>query len=235
MLMLAGLAMGAVGSIAGASAEASAAKAQAAQAEMNRQWQEFETQYNRTQQMGQMGLAEFDRQVAQQTGQKESLQMLLAQQRGARDQAMFQSQQFSRAYRQSKARLDGSMASRGTSRGGTAEALKRQSATDAANDSFRIRTNLGNQLDAFENQRNASLKQLFSQKVPAAPPTYFPSTPIPQPDTSGAMLGAVLSGIGSTIGGIAGANAAGSGIAPGSSESFNMAQMSMASIPMDLF
>lgn len=235
MLMLAGLAMGAVGSIAGASAKASQAKAQAAQAEVNRQWGEFQNQYNQQQQLGAMGLAEFDRQVARQTGQKESLQMLLAQQRGARNQAMFESQQFSRAYRQSSARLEGSMASRGTARGGTADALRRQASTNAANDSFRIRTNLGNQLDAFENKRNASMAQLFSKKAPPAPPTYFPSTPIPEPDTSGMMLGAVLSGIGSTIGGIAGANAAGSGVAPGSAESFNMAQMGAASIPMDLF
>lgn len=214
MIMLAGLALGAVGSIMGSAAQGQQQKAQAAQAEMNRQLQEFEKQYNLEQQRGQMGLAEMQKVLRQNQGQKESLETMLAQKRASRNQETYASNQFSRNFRQQKARAEMSMTSRGAGRGGTADAVRAQLDRDAAADSARIRVNFSNQRDQFENKRNASMAQLFGQPGTPKPPTYFPSTPIPMPDNSGAMTAAVLGGLGSVIGGAAGMADGSQGAAP---------------------
>ena len=80
----------------------------------------------------------------------------------------------------------------------------------AAQDSLRIKQNGQNQIDALASQRNAQLMQIFGKPQPPKPPTYFPSSPIPMPDTSGMMMGAVLGSIGGAIGSYAGAQMAGS-------------------------
>ena len=204
MIMLAGLALGAVGSIMGSAAQGQQQKAQAAQAEMNRQLQEFEKQYNLEQQRGQMGLAEMQKILRQDQGQKESLAAMLQQKRASREQEEYASNQFSRSFRQQKARAEMSMTSRGAGRGGTADAVRAQLDRDAAADSARIRVNFQNQRDSFENKRNAAMAELFSGSATPKPPTYFPSTPIPMPDTSGSQIAAALGGLGSVVGGMAG-------------------------------
>tara|TARA_B110000008_G_scaffold231721_1_gene235004 strand:+ start:810 stop:1532 length:723 start_codon:yes stop_codon:yes gene_type:complete len=214
MIMLAGLALGAVGSIMGSAAQGAQAKAQAAQAEMNRQLQEFEKQYNLEQQRGAMGLAEMQKILSQGQGQKESLAAMLAQKRASRDQEQYASNQFSRSFRQNKARAQMTMTSRGTGRGGTADAVQSQLDRDAAADSGRIRVNFSNQRDSFENSRNAAMQSLFSGGATAKPPTYFPSSPIPMPDTSGQLMGSILSSIGGVVGGAMGAAGATQGTTP---------------------
>ncbi len=204
MIMLAGLALGAVGSIMGSAAQGQQQKAQAAQAEMNRQLQEFEKQYNLEQQRGQMGLAEMQKVLRQSQGQKESLATMLAQKRASRNQEAYASNQFSRNFRQQKARAEMSMTSRGAGRGGTADAVRAQLDRDAAADSARIRVNFSNQRDQFENKRNAAMAQLFSGSATPKPPTYFPSSPIPMPDTSGQLAATALGAMGQVIGGAAG-------------------------------
>ena len=208
MIMLAGLALGAASSVMGAAAQGQQQKAQAAQAEINRQLAEFEKQYNLEQQRGQMGLAEMQRILRQGQGQKESLAAMLQQKRASREQEEYASNQFSRNFRQQKARAEMSMASRGASRGGTADAIAAQLDRDAAADSARIRVNFQNQRDSFTNKRNAAMAELFSGPATAKPPTYFPSTPIPMPDTSGSQIAAALGGLGSVIGAYAGGEAA---------------------------
>jgi len=204
MIMLAGLALGAVGSIMGTAAQGQAASAQASQAEMNRQLQEFEKQYNLGQQRGQMGLTEMQKVLRQGKGQKQSLQVLMNEMRASREAEEYASNQFSRSFKQNAARADMSMSSRGAGRGGTADALRKQLDRDAAADAGRIRQNFQNQRDGFVNKRNAAMEQLFSGPATPKPPTYFPSTPIPMPDNSGAMTAAVLGGLGSVVGGLAG-------------------------------
>ena len=204
MIMLAGLALGAVGSIMGSAAQGQQQKAQAAQAEMNRQLQEFEKQYNLEQQRGQMGLAEMQKVLRQNQGQKESLEVMLAQKRASRNQEAYASNQFSRNFRQQKARAEMSMTSRGAGRGGTADAVRAQLDRDSAADSARIRVNFSNQRDQFENKRNAAMAQLFGQPGTPKPPTYFPSSPIPMPDTSGQLAATALGAMGQVIGGAAG-------------------------------
>lgn len=222
MIMLAGLALGAVGSIMGSAAQGQQQKAQAQQAEMNRQLQEFEKQYNLEQQRGQMGLAEMQKILRQGQGQKESLQVMLQQKRASREQEEYASSQFSRSFRQGKARAEMSMSSRGAGRGGTADAIKNQLDRDAAADSARIRVNFQNQRDSFENRRNAAMKELFSGPSTPKPPTYFPSTPIPMPDTSGQLAATALGSLGSVVGGMAGMGAANAapGVGGGSPEAF---------------
>jgi hypothetical protein len=199
-VMIAGLAIGAVGSIASAQGQASAAKAQAQQAEVNRRWQEFETQYNLQQQRGTMGLSEMQRVLGQNRFQKESMAQMVAQQRAIRQNTEYQNTQYNRQYRTAEANRSMTMNSRGVGRGGTADALERQLNHTAAEDSLRIRQNGQNQLDAVASQRNAQLMEIFGKAQAPKPPTYFPSSPIPQPDTSGMMTGAVLGAIGGAIG-----------------------------------
>ncbi len=211
MIMLAGLALGAAGSIMGTAAQGQAATAQATQAEMNRQLQEFEKQYNLEQQRGQMGLTEMQKVLRQGKGQKQSLQVLMNEMRASREAEEYASNQFSRSFKQNTARANMSMSSRGAGRGGTADALRKQLDRDAAADAGRIRQNFQNQRDGFVNKRNAAMEQLFSGPATPKPPTYFPSTPIPMPDNSGAMTAAGLGGLGSGVGGIAGMSAGSQG------------------------
>lgn len=213
-IMIAGLALGAVGSVMGSAAQGQQQKAQAAQAEMNRQLQEFEKQYNLEQQRGQMGLAEMQKILRQSKGQKQSLQVLMNEMRASREAEEYASNQFSRSFKQNVARADMSMTSRGAGRGGTADALRKQLDRDAAADAGRIRQNFQNQRDGFVNKRNAAMEQLFSGPATPKPPTYFPSTPIPMPDNSGAMTAAVLGGLGSVVGGMAGRYGGSQGAAP---------------------
>ena len=219
-IMIAGLAIGAVGSIASAAGQASAAKAQAGQAEVNRRWQEYETQYNLEQQRGAMGLSEMQRILGQNQFQRSSMEQAVAHRRAIREQTEYANTQFNRQIRSARASANMAAASRGTSRGGTADALERQMDRVAAEDSIRIQRNGQNQIDAIMSRRNAELMNIFGKPQPPKPPTYFPSTPIPQPDTSGMMTGAILSGVGSLVGGIGGVMAANpsSGGLPGSPE-----------------
>ena len=214
-IMIAGLALGAAGSIMGQAAQGQQQEAAAAQAEMNRQMQEFETQYNIGQQRGTMGLSEMQKILGQQQGQKQSLEMMLNQKRASREQEQYASNQFSRSFRQNKARAENSMFSRGAGRGGTADAVQNMLSVDAASDSARIRQNFAAQRDGFTNQRNTYMAKLFSAPSTPKPPTYFPSTPIPMPDTSGAMAATVLSSMGSLVGGIGGVAAANQGATQG--------------------
>ena len=202
-IMIAGLALGAAGSIMGQAAKGQQQQAAAAQAEMNRRMQEFETQYNIGQQRGTMGLSEMQKILGQQQGQKQSLEMMLNQKRASREQEQYASNQFSRSFRQNKARAENSMFSRGAGRGGTADAVQNMLSVDAASDSARIRQNFATQRDGF------------SAPSTPKPPTYFPSTPIPMPDTSGAMAATVLSSMGSLVGGIGGVAAANQGATQG--------------------
>lgn len=216
-IMIAGLAIGAVGSIASAAGQASAAKAQAGQAEVNRRWQEYETQYNLEQQRGAMGLSEMQRILGQNQFQRSSMEQAVAQRRAIREQTEYANTQFNRQIRSARASANMAAASRGTSRGGTADALERQMDRVSAEDSIRIQQNGQNQIDAIMSRRNAELMNIFGKPQPPKPPTYFPSTPIPQPDTSGMMTGAILSGVGSLVGGIGGVMAANpSSASPGS-------------------
>ena len=207
-IMIAGLALGAAGSIMGQAAQGQQQQAAAAQAEMNRRMQEFETQYNIGQQRGTMGLSEMQKILGQQQGQKQSLEMMLNQKRASREQEQYASNQFSRSFRQNKARAENSMFSRGAGRGGTADAVQNMLSVDAASDSARIRQNFAAQRDGFTNQRNTYMAKLFSAPSTPKPPTYFPSTPIPMPDT-------VLSSMGSLVGGIGGVAAANQGATQG--------------------
>ena len=207
-IMIAGLAIGAVGSIAGAAGKANAAKAQASQAEVNRRWQEYETQYNLNQQRGAMGLSEMQRILGQNQFQRDSMGQLVAQRRAVNDATNYANTQYNRQFRSAKANVTMSMNSRGSGRGGTADALQAQLNHTAAQDSLRIKQNGQNQIDALASQRNAQLMQIFGKPQPPKPPTYFPSSPIPMPDTSGMMMGAVLGSIGGAIGSYAGAQMA---------------------------
>ena len=184
-IMIAGLALGAAGSIMGQAAKGQQQQAAAAQAEMNRRMQEFETQYNIGQQRGTMGLSEMQKILGQQQGQKQSLEMMLNQKRASREQEQYASNQFSRSFRQNKARAENSMFSRGAGRGGTADAVQNMLSVDAASDSARIRQNFATQRDGF------------------------------MPDTSGAMAATVLSSMGSLVGGIGGVAAANQGATQG--------------------
>lgn len=219
-IMIAGLAIGAVGSIASASAQSSQAKAQAQQAEVNRRWQEFETQYNLTQQRGQMGLAEMQRVLGQNRFQQSSMQQLVAQRRAIREQTEYANTQFNRQYRTAQASAEMAATSRGTGRGGTADALAASAERAAAEDSIRIQRNGKNQIDAIVSQRNAQLMEIFGKSQPQRPPTYFPSTPIPQPDTSGMMTGAVLGAVGGALGAYGGKMMANKSTGPATSSGF---------------
>lgn len=200
------LAMGVMGSAASASASASQAKAQWQQAEINRKWQEFNQQMELTQQRGKMGLAEFDRLMANATLERESLQAMLAGQRALRDQQNYNWYQISRQQDTIRAKQKSTLASRGIGRGGTADAIQRQAEQDFYADMVRMRVNNRNEMEAFRSQRNQQLKQRNLRPVDQ-PPTYVPSTPIPAPDTSGAtgqMLGAIAQGLGGLAGVAAG-------------------------------
>ena len=203
ILGIAGLAASVGGGVMGAQGSASSAKAQAAQAEINRQWQEFEKEWGNQQQRGQMGLAEMDRLLVNTKIEDESLANMLSSQRAARDAFEYSTNQFSRNYRQTKAALTAGSASRGMARGGTADALKNQMAINTASDQIRIKQNFNNQMDMFENKRNQELSQR-NLRPSTQPPTYMPSAPIPMPDTSGMMTGAMLGAIGQGLGGAAG-------------------------------
>ncbi len=202
-LGVAGLAASVGGGVMGAMGQASSAKAQAAQAEINRKWQEFEKQMNQEIQRGQMGVSEMDRLYQNKKMVGTSFEAKLAQDRAAREQFEYATSQFSRNYRQQQGAISASAGSRGAGRGGTADAIANQLKTNSVSDQMRIKSNLENQLDMFENNRNQQLGQLNARSVDM-PPTYIPSTPIPTPNTDGMVMGAMLSGLGSGLGGLAG-------------------------------
>lgn len=202
-LGVAGLAASVGGSVMGAMGQASNAKAQAMQAEVNRQWQEFEKQSNLIAQRGKMGIAEMDRLYRNEKLMGESFENLLAQNRAAREQFEYSTNQYSRNFRQNEAAFQVSAGSRGAGRGGTADAIKNMSRENSASDQLRIKANFENQLDMFENQRNQQLGQLNARSADK-PPMYIPSAPIPMPNTDGMVLGAALSGLGAGLGGVAG-------------------------------
>ncbi len=208
VLGIASLAMGAAGSIAGAQGAANSAEAQYQQQLINQRWSEFEKQMSITQQRGAMGLAEFDRLFGNATLERESLENQVYAQRAYRQQSQYNTQQLVRASRQAQARQGASIASRGMARGGSAEAIARQSETDLMNDLARIQLNDSNALASIEAQRNQMLKQRNLRPV-TQPPTYIPSTPVQPPNTSGMMAGALLGSLASGLGGIAGAVGAG--------------------------
>ncbi len=203
ILGIAGLAASVGGGVMGAQGSANSAKAQATQGEVNRKWQEFEKEWANQQQRGQMGIAEMDRLLINSKIEDESLANMLSSQRAARDAFEYSTNQFSRNYRQTKAALTAGSASRGMARGGTADALKNQMAINTASDQIRIKQNFNNQMDMFENKRNQELSQR-NLRPSTEPPMYMPSAPIPMPDTSGMMTGAILGAIGQGLGGAAG-------------------------------
>ena len=105
--------------------------------------------------------------------------------------------QTSRAHRTMKEKQRMSVGSRGMGRGGTADAIARQTESDFQSDMVRMRNNNQAQLAAFKNQRNASLRQRNMRKSDM-PPTYIPSTPIPPPSNAqyaGQIMGAVAQGL----------------------------------------
>jgi hypothetical protein len=203
VLAIAGLAMGATSAISSAQGAANSAEAQYQQQMINQRWSEFEKEMSITQQRGVMGLQEFDRLFGNTTLETESLQNQVFAQRAYREQSQYNTQQLVRASRQAQARQGASMASRGMARGGSAEAITRQSETDLMNDLARIKINDVNALSGIEAQRNQMLKQRNMRPV-TQPPTYIPSTPVQPPNTSGMMAGALLGSLASGIGGLAG-------------------------------
>lgn len=207
-LGVAGLAASVGGGVMGAKGQANSAKSQAMQAEINRQWQEFNKELNLEIQRGQMGVNEMDRLYQNKRAIGQSYENQLAQERAAREQFQYATQQFSRNYRQNSEAMSASMASRGTGRGGTADAIKNQQFMNAASDQLRMVGNLENQLDMFENQRNQQMSQLNARSADR-PPAYIPSTPIPMPNTGGMIAAAALSSGGAALGGMAGMFAGG--------------------------
>ena len=199
-----GLAASIGGGVMGSMGQAASAKAQARQQEINLKWQEFEKQMNLEIQRGQMGIAEMDRLYKNKRAIGGSQETMLAENRAAREQFQYATNQFSRNYRQNSAAITASTGSRGVGRGGTADALANQLRTNTSDDQLRMVTNLENQLDMFENKRNQQLGQINARSADK-PPMYFPSTPIPEPNTSGMVLGSILGGLGAGIGGMAGA------------------------------
>tara|TARA_B100001059_G_scaffold222456_1_gene246418 strand:+ start:5636 stop:6358 length:723 start_codon:yes stop_codon:yes gene_type:complete len=202
----ASLAMGVAGSISSASAGAANAKAQHAQAEINRKWQEFDKQMELTRQRGAMGIAEYDRLFANNLIEKESLQQMVLGKEAAKRQQDYMFTQASRAHRTMREKQRMSSGSRGMARGGTADALARQTDSDFNSDMVRMRNNNAAQMSMFTNQRNSSLRQRNMRPV-NQPPTYVPSTPIPAPNNAqytGQIMGAVAQGLGGMAGAVSG-------------------------------
>lgn len=226
-LGIASLAAGVAGTMSSASSAASNAQAQAAQAEINRKWQEWERELNTINMRGDAALAEFNRLYNNSVIERESLEVLMAQKAASRAAEAYEVNQFVRQSRQLNARQQSSLASRGMGRGGTADAIKRQADSDFWNDLIRIEANYDNQRSMYDNQRNQALKQrnMMTTKMPA---TYIPSVPIPQPDTSGMMSGAIMSSIGQIAGGAAGIYAGMGGM--GGASSGTTGQMSTQSM-----
>lgn len=223
-LGIASLVAGVGGSVAGAAGQAASTRAGYEQARINQEWQEFEKQMSLTQQRGVMGLQEFDRLFGNQTLERESLEQMVYGQRAYRQQSQYNINQMVRAARQTEARQQGTLTSRGAGRGGTADAIKRQAENDFNNDWARIRVNDESQLAQFENQRNQMLKQR-NMRPTNQPPTYIPATPVQQPDTSGMMMGALLGATAQGLGGLAGTFGAmqpSSSVTPGSAQSYGM-------------
>lgn len=207
----ASLAMGVAGSVSSAQAGSANAKAQHQQAEINRKWQEFDKQMELTRQRGIMGIAEYDRLFANTLIEKESLQQEVLGREAAKRQQDFMFMQTSRAHRTMKEKQRMSVGSRGMGRGGTADAIARQTESDFQSDMVRMRNNNQAQLASFKNQRNASLRQRQMRKADM-PPTYIPSTPIPPPSDAqyaGQIMGAVAQGLGGLAGTVAGSNLGG--------------------------
>lgn len=223
-LGIASMAAGMAGSAAQAAGQAATTEAGYQQARINQQWQEFEKQMSLTQQRGAMGLQEFDRLFGNQMLERESLEQQIYGQRAYRQQSQYNINQMVRAARQTEARQQGTLTSRGAGRGGTADAIKRQAENDFNNDWARIRVNDESQLAQFENQRNQMLKQR-NMRPTNQPPTYIPATPVQQPDTSGMMMGALLGATAQGLGGLAGAFGgaqSSSSVTPGSAQSYEM-------------
>ena len=206
-LGVASLVMGAAGAASSAQGQATGARAQYEQQRINQQWSEFEKQLALSQQRGTMGLQEFDRLFGNAILERESLQQQILGQRAYRDQSQYQTQQLVRNFRETMAKQSGSLASRGIGRGGSAEAIKRQTQMNMLNDHSRIRINDEYQLAAFENQRNEVLKKR-NLRPTNQPPTYIPATPVQMPNTDGLMAGALLGAVAQGLGGLAGAEAA---------------------------
>ena len=197
------LAMGLMGSVSSAQGQVVGSKAAYEQQRINQQWSEFEKQMSLTQQRGVMGLQEFDRLFGNATLERESLEQQIYGQRAYREQSQYNTNQLVRAAKQSMARQQSTLASRGAGRGGTADAIQRQAEADITNDLARIRVNDEYQLASFKNQRNQMLKQR-NMRPTNQPPTYIPATPVQPPNTSGLMAGALLGSLASGLGGLAG-------------------------------
>ena len=127
--------------------------------------------------------------------------------------------------------MTASATSRGVGRGGTADAIANQQRINTASDQLRMVSNLENQMDMFENQRNQQLGQLNARSADR-PPAYIPSTPIPMPNTSGMIMGAALSGIGAGLGAFGGMIAGGGGSAGSGSLPANYNPSTVAALNM---
>ena len=206
-LGVASLVMGAAGAVSSAQGQATGARAQYEQQRINQQWSEFEKQLALSQQRGTMGLQEFDRLFGNAVLERESLEQQILGQRAYREQSQYQTQQLVRNFRETMARQSGSLASRGVGRGGSAEAIQRQTEKNMLNDHARLRINDEYQLAAFQNQRNEILKKR-NLRPTNQPPTYIPATPVQMPNTSGMVAGALLGAVAQGLGGIGGAMAA---------------------------
>lgn len=202
-LGVASLATGIVGGLSSAQGAKNQANAQYQQAKINQQWAEFEKQLSLTKQRGAMGLAEFDRIFANQTLERESLEQSFYGKQAARERREYDLAQYYRQSKQIRAQQVSSMASRGMGRGGSADAIRRQTEADFANDLARIDTNFDYQMSTIENQRNQALKQR-NLRPSDQPPTYIPATPVQPPNTSGMMTGALLGAVAQGLGGLAG-------------------------------
>lgn len=211
---LIGLAASVGGGIVSAQGQQSANVAQATQAEINRKWTEFEKQMNLEIERGKMGITEMDRLYRNQKLISMSREQELFKRRAAQEAFEYQSTQYSRSYRDAAATMTASLESRGSTRGGTAAALKNQLIENANADQFRMVKNLYNSFDQFANERQQTLSQL-NARTGDMPPMYLPSAPIPVPANNGAVLGAALSGLGQGLGALAGARAGQRGAAPG--------------------
>lgn len=204
------LALGVAGTASSASAGASSAKAQWMQQEINRKWAEFDKEMQLINARGDMGLRELDRLMQNATIERESLEAYVYGKRAKKQEQDYLYHQVYRQYQTIQAKQKSTLASRGVGRGGTADAIARQTDADFNSDIARMRVNNTYEMAAFKNARNQALRQR-NMRPSDQPPTYIPSTPIPQPSTAGytgQMLGAIAQGLGGLAGIYAGMPAA---------------------------
>ena len=195
-LMIGGLALGAAGTVFGGITGAGNAKAQALAAQMSDRWSNFQQQWQNMQSNFELSQKQRFEKEQREAVRSTSLANMLSEQREILRQSALTQSVFSSQYMQAVGSANSAMETRNVSTtDGTGKLIRNQLDQMVLRDAAALRRNRSIELQNSKARRDGTLSGL-GPRVIQLPSTYLNSTPQGIPNTTGMLIGSVLSAIG---------------------------------------